>query len=119
MSDELKKNMALDALQKIKEAEVEARKIVQDARENTSAKIIQDASKDADQIKEHVIEEARKRAQEKKKSIIGEADSEVQRIREEIQAEIGRLKESSADVRTDVIAKVAANIRKAIEGGKL
>jgi vacuolar-type H+-ATPase subunit H len=119
MSDEAKKDLALEALQKIKEAELEARKIVQDARDKTSVKILQDANKDADQIKERVLDEARKQAQEKKRSLIKEADNEVKRIRKETQAEIGRLKERSADARTKVITKVAANIRNTIEGENL
>jgi vacuolar-type H+-ATPase subunit H len=119
MSDEAKENLALDALQKIKKAELEARKIVQEARDKTSVKIIQDANKDADQIKERVLDEARKRAREKKRSMIEEAENEVKRIRKETQAEIGRLKERSVEARAEVITKVAANIRNTIEEGSL
>jgi vacuolar-type H+-ATPase subunit H len=119
MSDEQKKNLALEALQKIKEAEAEARKIVQDAREKTSVKIVQDAYKDAEQIKERVLMEARKEAQEKKKSIIQDAHNEVKDIEKEIKAEIDRLQSVSADTRTQAITKVAASIRCAIEGGDL
>ncbi len=119
MTDGQKKSLALDALQKIKEAETEARKIVQEAREKTSVKIIQDAYKDADQIKERVLSEARKQAQDKKRSIIQEAENEVKRIIDESKAEIDRLRERSVDTRTEAITKVAANIRKAIEEGHL
>lgn len=119
MSDGPKKNLALEALQKIKEAEIEAKKIVQDAHEKTSVKIIQDAYEDADQIKERVLDEARKQAQEKKRSIIQEAENEAKRIIEESQAEIDRLRKKSTDARTEVIARVAANIRDTIEGGHL
>jgi len=119
MTDGQKKNLALAALQKIKEAETKARKIVQDAREKTSVKIIQDAYKDADQIKERVLSEARKQAQDKKRSVIQEAENEVKRIIEENKVEIDRLRERSADTRTEAIKGVAANIHKAIEEGHL
>jgi vacuolar-type H+-ATPase subunit H len=119
MSDEQKKNLALDALQKIKEAEAEARQIVQDAREKTSEKIIQDAYKDAEQIKERVLVEARKKAQEKKKSIIRDAHNEVKSIEEKTREEIDRLLKISSKSRTQAIAKVAASIRNAIEEGHL
>jgi vacuolar-type H+-ATPase subunit H len=119
MSDEQKKNLALDALQKIKEAEAEAGKIIQDAREKKSVKIIQDAYKEADDIKERLIAEARKQAQEKKKSIIQDAHIEVGKIKEETQAEIDRLRQISADTRTQAIVKVADRIRSAIQGGTL
>lgn len=119
MSDEQKKNLALDALQKIKEAEAEARKIVQDAREKTSVKIIQDAYKDAEQIKERMLMEARKDAQEKRESIIQDAQNEVKDIEKEIKTEIDRLQRISANTRTQAITKVAASIRSAIEGGDL
>jgi vacuolar-type H+-ATPase subunit H len=119
MSEELKKNTALDALQKIKEAEIEARTIVQDARDKTSVKIIQDANKDAAEIKERVIDEARRQTQEKKKAIIKEAENEVKKIKKETSTEIDRLRKRAAEARTEVITKVAANIRNAIEGGDL
>ena len=119
MSDEQKKNLALDALQKIKEAEDEARRIVQDAQEKTSVKIVQDAYKDADQIKERILEEARKQAQEKKESIIEDAQIEVKAIKEETLAEIDRLQKISANTKTQAITEVAASIRSAIEGGHL
>jgi len=119
MSDEPKKNLALDALQKIKEAETEAKKIVQDAREKTSVKIIQDAYKDADQIKERLLDEARNQAQEKKRSIIQEAENEVRRILEETRVEIDLLREKAADARTEAVTRVADNISNAIKGGHL
>ena len=119
MNDEPKNNMALDALQKIKEAETEARKIVQEAREMTSAKIITDARMDAKEIKERMLKEARDQAQEKKKSIIQNAQVEVQKIADVTQAEIDRLRKIPANVRSRAIEKVAANIHSAIEGGHL
>lgn len=119
MNDGSKKNLAFDALQKIKMAEAEARKIVQEAREKTSVKIIQEAQKEADQIKKRVLEEARKIAQDKKRSIIQDAEIEVKRIGKETREEIDRLHERSAETRPDAIEKVAAHIRKAIEGGHL
>jgi vacuolar-type H+-ATPase subunit H len=119
MSDEQKKNLALEALQKIKEAEIEARKIVRDAREKTSVKIIQDAHKDADQIKARVLAEALKQARENKKSIIQEAEKDVKKIIKESQIEIDRMRVRSADARNEAIERVAANIRNAIKGGHL
>jgi vacuolar-type H+-ATPase subunit H len=119
MSGELTKNEALEALQKIKQAEAEARKIIHDARENTSVKIIQDAYDEAEQIKKRVLDEARKDAHQKKEAIIREAQDKVQRINDQTQAEIEHLREKSATVRDEVVAKVAASIRKTIEGGRL
>jgi vacuolar-type H+-ATPase subunit H len=114
-----KKNLALDALQKIKEAEAEARKIVEDAQDKTSVKIIQDAYEDANQIKERVLLEARKQAQEKKESIIQSAKIEVKEIEDEIQAGIDRLQKISSKRRNQAVAKVAESIRRVIEGGEL
>ena len=84
-----------------------------------SVKIIQDANKDAAEIKERVIDEARKQAQEKKKAIIKEAENEVKKIKKETVTEIDRLKERAAEARSEVTTKVAANIRNSIEGGNL
>ncbi len=119
MSGELTKNEALEALQKIKQAEAEARKIIHDARENMSLKIIQDAHNEAEQIKKRVLDEARKAADKQKEAIIREARDKVRRINDETQAEIENLRKKSAAVKDDVVAKVAARIRKTIEGGRL
>ena len=119
MNDEPKNNMALDALQKIKEAETEARKIVQEAREMTSVKIITDARADAKEIKARMLKEARDQAQEKKGSIIQDAQVEVRKIAEETKAEVERLRNIPTNIRSRAIEKVAANIRGAIEGGHL
>jgi vacuolar-type H+-ATPase subunit H len=119
MSDEPKNNLALDALQKIKEAEAEAQKIIQEAREKTSVKIIQDAHKDADEIKERMLGEARDQARKRKISIIQDAQVEVGKIAEETQAEIDRIRDMTANTKSRAIEKVAANIRSAIEGGHL
>jgi vacuolar-type H+-ATPase subunit H len=119
MSDEPKNNLALDALQKIKEAEAEARKIIQDAREKTSVKIIRDANKEAEQNKKRVLDEARKQVQKVKKAIIQDAEIEVKRINKETQKEIDDLRERSEETKTEAITKVAANIRNYIEGDNL
>ena len=119
MSDEQKKNLALDALQKIKDAEDEARKIIQDAHEKTSVKIIQDAQKDADEVKERMLAEARDKARERKKSIIQGAKLEVKKIAAEAQTEIERLRNLPTDSRSRAIEKVAENIRSAVRGGHL
>ncbi|MGD9345384.1 MAG: hypothetical protein PVH84_05945 [Candidatus Aminicenantes bacterium] len=119
MSDGPGKNSALDALKKIKEAEVEAKKIVLEAREKTSVKIIDDAHKDAEQIKERILDEARREAQEKKSSIIQKAQDEVKRIAEDAQSEIDRLHKTSVSARSKAVAKVASRIRSAIEEGQL
>ena len=119
MTDGPKKNLALDALAKIKDAEAEARKIVQDARENTSAKILQEADKDAEEIRERIVEEARKKAQEKKRSIIQDAEAQVREILEETKKEVDRYQEISAKTKNLVIDQVAENIRRAIEEGHL
>jgi len=117
MSDGPEKSLALEALQKIKEAEAEAEKIVLEAREKTSVKIIDDAHKDAEQIKEHILDETRGEAREKKSSIIQKAQDEVKRIAEETQSEIDRLQKGSTDARSKAVAKVASYIRSAIKEG--
>jgi V/A-type H+-transporting ATPase subunit G/H len=105
MSNGPGKHSALEALQKIKEAEAEAKKIILEAREKTSVKIIDDADKDADQIRERILDEARREAREKKNSIIQEAQDEVKRIAEETQSEIDRLHKRSASAKSKAVAR--------------
>ena len=54
MSENSHKNEALDALHKVRVSEADAKKKIQDTREKTSAKIIQDAYEEAEKIKEKI-----------------------------------------------------------------
>jgi vacuolar-type H+-ATPase subunit H len=54
---------ALDALDKIKKAEEEARELINEAKEHTSLQIIQDAQEEAQKIKKEIINGARNKVQ--------------------------------------------------------
>ena len=81
MTEKKKTNDALDALQRIREAEEKARKIVQDARETKAAKIIQDADDEAKKIKERHLNQARQKAEQRKSAIVQRAAKEAGEIR--------------------------------------
>jgi len=80
MSQERKESEALEALQKIKAAEEEARKIVNDAQQRASSKVIRDAYEEAKKIKENYLNQTRKKALERKNSLVSQAKSEAEKI---------------------------------------
>lgn len=66
MTQKVQKSEAFVALEKIKEAEEKARKIVHETREKTALEIIQTAYDEAKKIKKNSLEEARMKAEKKK-----------------------------------------------------
>jgi V/A-type H+-transporting ATPase subunit G/H len=111
MSDELEKSKALEALQKIKEAEEEARKIVREAQDTTSVQIIQDAQDQAQQIKENALEEARRSGQVKRATIIQKAKAEAEEITLQAEQEKSALRQKTESQLEDAVAKVAEKIQ--------
>lgn len=111
MSDEQEKSKALEALQKIKEAEEEAKKIVQEAQDTTSVQIIQDAQDQASQIKENALEEARKNGQVKRATIIQKAKAEAEEITLQAAQEKSALRKKTENQLEEAVTKVAEKIQ--------
>ncbi|MFC2170023.1 hypothetical protein ACFLRM_05610 [Acidobacteriota bacterium] len=111
MSQETQKSEAHDALQKIRESEEEARRIINGAREETSVQIVQDAYDEAKKIKEQYLSEGRNKAEDKKKTIIQKAAEEADKIRKESEEEAAALVSSSETRKTGAIDNVAEKIK--------
>ena len=110
---------ALEALQKIKEAEKEAKKSVQEAQETTSVQIIQDAQEEARQIKESALEEARKNGQVRRATIIQKAKAEAEEITHQTEQEKTALRQRTEGQIEEAIIKVAEKIRNFLTKGVL
>ena len=119
MGDEQEKSNALEALQKIKEAEEEARRTIQEAKDTTSVQIIQDAQEEARQIKDSAVEEARKNGQVKRATIIQKAKAEAKEITSQAEQEMSVLRQSTEGQLEHAVEKVAEKIQDFLKKGGL
>ena len=106
------KSGALEALDKIKEAEDKARKIVANAREDTALKILQAAQDEARFDKEKSLKEARAKARKIRAGLITKAEEEAARIRIETQKEKEALLKKGKAARADAVKKVSEEMKK-------
>jgi vacuolar-type H+-ATPase subunit H len=119
MNEEIKAKEALDALQRIKEAEEKARKIVQEAREKKAVKIIQDAYDEAEKIKDRHLKRARKKAEERRGALIQQAAKKAGEIREKAEQEGVSLKKKAEKAMPGAVSQISDRIRHLIEKGEL
>jgi vacuolar-type H+-ATPase subunit H len=117
MSGEPPKSAALEALTKVKEAEKEARRIIEEARGNTSLRIIQEASRAADKIEQDLLARAKDVAAEREKSILAEAEKEAADILNEAETEVSLLRQRAASSLGDAVAKISREVKKYLAGG--
>ena len=118
MDVEKKKSDVLTAVEKIKEVEEEARGIIQDAREKTGEKIIQDAYDEAKKIKKNNSNEARGRAYEKKTAIIQSASREAHKIRKKSEEDVANIGQKAEVAMSKTVEKIAERIKHFLEAGK-
>jgi vacuolar-type H+-ATPase subunit H len=119
MGEKKRKSDVLTAVEKIKEVERKARGIIQDAREKTSSKVIEDADEEAKKFKENDLNEARKRAYAKKTAIIQSASREALKIRKESEEDKARMCKKAEVAMSKTVEKVTEKIKHFFEGGKL
>jgi len=117
MNEKIKTKDALDALQRIKEAEEKARKIVQEASEKTAVKIIQDAHDEKEKIKDRHLNRARKKAEERRSAIIQQAAKEAGDIREKAEQEVVSLKKKAEKAMSGAVSQISDRIKHLIEKG--
>lgn len=113
------KSGALEALDKIKEAEDQARKIINDAKEGMSLKIIQEAQNEARTIKEKSVKEARAKAQKIKAELIKRAEEDAAQIRMETRQETKILRKRGRDAQAEAVKRVSDEMKKYLKEGIL
>jgi vacuolar-type H+-ATPase subunit H len=111
MSQEKRESEALEALQRIKEAEEEARRIIKDAQQRAASNVIRDAYEEAKKIKENYLSQTRKGALEKKNSLIGEAEREAEKIRKETAEEAHAISRKAEALVPSVVEEFAKKIK--------
>lgn len=110
------KSQTLIFLEKIKEEEEKARKLIDEARKAKASKIIQDAYEEAQKIKEDSLAKARREAEENEKAIIKKASVEAERIRDKAEGEAERLRKRVKSLLPKAVDKVRERIRQYLEG---
>ena len=118
MNDTSEPNNPLQALKKIKQAEEKARRIKQEARQEASQKIVEDARKEAREIRESVLEKARKQAEEMKDKIIQDAQKQAEDIRRQAEGEINSVRKKAGPRKKEAVNKAAETIRRRFTEGK-
>ncbi len=115
VSKSQKKDEAFEALEKIKSTEEKAQKIIQTARDETTAGIIQDAYSEAKRIRENLLNEAREKAEEQKELIIKNAKEEALGIKKETEERIASLYKNIEKKLSDAVEKTADKINKYVK----
>jgi vacuolar-type H+-ATPase subunit H len=111
------KSGALEALEKIKEAEDQARKIIHEAKEEMSLKIIQEAQNEARTIKEKSIKEARAKAQKIRAELIKKAEEDAAQVRAETRRETEILRKKGSAAQAEAVKRVSGEMKKYLKGG--
>ncbi|GEM_PF-1079142 len=88
---EEKELTALEALQKVKEAEARAKSLVEFTREREVPLILEQARVEAKARAEEILGRAREESEKKKQSIVDKAKEEAELIRHETQKELARI----------------------------
>ncbi len=116
MNGEPKKSAALEALEKIKEAEEQARAIVLEAREKLSAEITKEASEEAERTKKRDLARAKEEAEAHKKAILEKATDEAEKIRAETEKETAELRRRASALMAEAIKKTSLKVEEFLEG---
>lgn len=117
MSGEPPKSAAVEALTKVKKAEEEARRIIEEARDKTSVRIIKEVTQAGEKIGQDFLAQAKETAATREKSILAEAEKEAAGIRAEAEAEISLLRQKAASSMNDAIEKISRKVTKYLAGG--
>jgi V/A-type H+-transporting ATPase subunit G/H len=117
MSGEPPKSAALEALTKVKKAEEEASRIIEEARDKTSVRIIKEATQAGEKIGQDLLARAKETAAAREKSILAEAEKEAVGIRAEGEAEISLLRQKAASSMSEAVEKISRKVKKYLAGG--
>jgi vacuolar-type H+-ATPase subunit H len=117
MNADPKKSPALEALDRVREAEERAKAIVREAREKTVGQIAKEAAEAAEEIKQKSLAEAKKEADARKKAILERAHKEAESIRAESEAELTALRSRAGSAFEEAVKKAGQKIREFLGGG--
>ena len=99
-----------EAIQRVQQAEAEGRRIVQNAREQESAQIMQQAEESTQKARDELLAESREQARQQRASLIEQAKAEAGEIYTESEQEAESLRKAAESLVPEAIAKTADKI---------
>jgi vacuolar-type H+-ATPase subunit H len=106
-----KKSPALEALDRVREAEERAKAIIREAQEKIAVQIAKEAAEAAEEIKQKSLAEAQKEAAARKKATLERAHREAEAIRAETEAELATLRRQAGAAFEEAVKKAGLKIR--------
>ncbi len=116
MNGEPRRTAALEALQKVKEAEEQAMTIIQEAREKLSPGIIKKASEEAERIKMRGLARAKEEAEAHKKAILEKAAEEAEKIKAEGEEEAAEIRRRAAERLDEAVKTTSLKVKEFLQG---
>jgi vacuolar-type H+-ATPase subunit H len=107
---------ALEALDRVREAEEKAKTIIREAQEKTAVQIVQEAAVAAEEIKQNSLAQAKTEADVRKKDILERARQEAESIRAETEAELAALRHQAGSAFEEAVKKAGQRIREFLGG---
>lgn len=117
MDGERGRSAALEAIERIREAEEKARLIIEEARDSTAAEILRRAVEEAKRIREETLALAKKEAEAEKKKIIERAIQEAEEISLSAVTEAKELERRATTNMEAAVEQIALKIKKFLEEG--
>ncbi len=109
---------ALEALQKVKEAEARARAIIEETRSKEIPEIMAKASEKAKAIVEEIIAGAKKEAEKRKLTIVAQARKQAEEIKKETRQEIEKMDRTAREKLSSSWPSILQLIKREIESSK-
>lgn len=109
----------LEALSRVKEAEVEADRIVRAAREQESVQILEDLQAEIQKLRETRLADARARADRHAQERVRKAEEEAREISKTAEAEAEELRRSAEPQIRDAVARTVTKIAEIIQNRPL
>ncbi len=106
---------ALEAIQKVKEAEARAKEIIEETRNKEVPQILAKASEEAKAMVEEIINRAKEEAIKRKQLIMAEAKKQAEEIKKETQQEIEKIERTAREKLASSWPSILQLIKREIE----
>lgn len=109
---------ALEAIQKVKEAEARAKDIIEETRSKEIPEIMAKAIEEAEAVVKEILARAKEEAEKRKQTIVAEARKQAAEIRKETQREIEKMDKTAKEKFSSSWPSILQLIRREIESSK-
>lgn len=109
---------ALEAIQKVKEAEARAKSILEETRSKEIPEIMAKAAEEAKAVAEEILAGAKEEAEKRKQMIIAQAKKQAEEIRKETREEIEKIEKTAEEKFASSWPSILQLIRREIESSE-